>query len=263
MKFHRAELVFLGYLALLLIACVVSYFSAVDLSAVSQRVNGDFVVEHLGHIKTYNNVILTILMGSIFIGLLGIFPFIRTSAREAGRLSIETEKLSKKTETFQQAALTDPLTGLQNRRYFDDALEQYLQEFANIDHPLGMIVMDLDHFKKVNDTYGHDIGDDVLRGVTKCLLDYTRYHDVVARIGGEEFAILAPNLDMRALSRLADRICGAVSEITFQADNVSFRVTTSMGLAMWDGREDGNDFYKRADKNLYKAKQGGRNRAVA
>ncbi|MDZ7823189.1 MAG: GGDEF domain-containing protein [Ahrensia sp.] len=152
-------------------------------------------------------------------------------------MEIESATLAKKTETYQQAALTDALTGLQNRRYFDDALGQYLEEFKAIGHPLGVIVLDLDHFKYVNDTYGHDVGDEVLRSVTKSLLDYTRYHDVVARIGGEEFAILAPNLDQRALQRLADRIRVAISEITFQAEKVHFQGDSKQGYCAlgWNG----------------------------
>lgn len=263
MRLYRSEIIFLGYLMLLSAAALLTYLSVNDLGAILEVVDNPQVNSDLEGIRSYILSVCLILAVCVVAGVAGIYPTIRRDAREHGRLSEETQNLTKKTETFQQAALTDPLTGLQNRRYFDDALNQYLEEFAAIGHPLGMIVMDLDHFKKVNDTYGHDIGDDVLRGVTKCLLDYTRYHDVVARIGGEEFAILAPNLDARSLQRLAERICNAVSEITYQAENVSFRVTTSMGLALWDGAESASKFVKRADQNLYKAKTGGRNRAVA
>lgn len=263
MRLYRSEVIFLGYLILLSVAGFLTYLSATDLAAMSNSVGSTQLGEGLQGVQSYIYAVCLILAACVIAGLVGIYPTIRRDAREHGRLSQVTMNLTKKTETFQQAALTDPLTGLQNRRYFDDALNQYLEEFSAIGHPLGMIVMDLDHFKQVNDTYGHDIGDEVLKGVTKCLLDYTRYHDVVARIGGEEFAILAPNLDARSLQRLAERICDAVSEITYSADNVSFRVTTSMGLALWDGAESSSSFFKRADQNLYKAKTSGRNRAVA
>ncbi len=106
-----------------------------------------------------------------------------------------TASLSARSQTLEQAALTDGLTGMQNRRYFDDALKEYLEEFRRIDKPVGLMILDLDHFKQVNDSHGHDIGDDVLRAVAECLKALTRYHDVVARLGGEEFAVVAPNMD--------------------------------------------------------------------
>ena len=100
---------------------------------------------------------------------------------------------------------------MQNRRYFDDALKEYLDEFRRIDKPVGLMILDLDHFKQVNDTHGHDVGDEVLRAVAGCLKDMTRYHDVVARLGGEEFAVVAPNMDTETLVRFAERIRKAIA----------------------------------------------------
>lgn len=263
MKLHRNEIMFLGYLALLAGVGLLVYRAASDLEMLASSYTSGGIADALHDIDSSLKT-LTWLMGAVVLaGLAGIYPTIRRNAQEHGRLSEATEKLTKKTETFQHAALTDPLTGLQNRRYFDDALDEYCEEFNAIGRPLGIIVLDLDHFKNINDTYGHDVGDDVLRGVTRCLLDYTRYHDVVARIGGEEFAILAPNLDMRSLNKLADRIRMAISEIVFNVDNVSLRVTTSMGIALWDGAEPATEFVKRADLKLYQAKADGRNRVAA
>ncbi|TGP31690.1 GGDEF domain-containing protein, partial [bacterium M00.F.Ca.ET.228.01.1.1] len=100
-----------------------------------------------------------------------------------GKLRAMTVSLSARSQTLEQAALTDGLTGMQNRRYFDDALREYLHEFRRIDRPVGLMILDLDHFKQVNDTHGHDVGDEVLRAVATCLRGMTRYHDVVARLG--------------------------------------------------------------------------------
>jgi len=144
---------------------------------------------------------------------------------------------------------------MQNRRYFDDALDEYLTEFARIKKPLGMMILDLDHFKNVNDTHGHDVGDEVLRRVAQCLQEFTRYHDIVARLGGEEFVIVAPNLSKENITRLADRIRVAISDLTIQTGNVSLKVTVSIGIAIWDSLESGEDFYRRADKKLYNAKR--------
>lgn len=263
MRIHKSELLFLGYLIPLAGAGVLAYFASEQLGNVVRGIADASARAEVEAVKTDLNTIWALMLVAVIGGMIGIYPTIRRYAHEHGRLSAEAKTLSKKSETYQQAALTDPLTGLHNRRYFDDALEQYREEFSAIGQPLGLIVLDLDHFKNINDTYGHDIGDDVLQGLTRCLLDYTRYHDVVARMGGEEFAILAPNLSQKALLGLADRIRIAVSEIMFAADNVHFRVTASMGIALWDGKETSADFIKRADKNLYEAKATGRNKAVA
>ena len=125
------------------------------------------------------------------------------------------------------------------------------------------MVLDLDHFKQVNDTHGHDVGDDVLRAVARCLKDLTRYHDVVARMGGEEFAIVAPNMDAELLGKFANRIRMAISQLTISSGNIRIRVTTSIGVAIWDGREGSEDLYRRADAMLYQAKREGRNRVCS
>lgn len=264
MKLHRSEIVFIGYLTMLVVASVLAFVAADKWATIAGSIDSEAsIAQEIQVALVFENAVWMVLVVALIFGVVGLYPVIRESAREHGRLSEVTQHLAKKTETFQQAALTDALTGLQNRRYFDDALVHYLDQFSAIGLPVGLIAMDLDHFKKVNDTYGHDVGDAVLRGVTKCLLDYTRFHDVVARMGGEEFSILAPNLDQVALQRLADRIRVAISEITFESDNVRFRVTTSMGVTLWDGSESAAAFLKRADRNLYRAKTTGRNRAVA
>ncbi len=200
---------------------------------------------------------------SVLFGLFFIYPLIRTQVKEQGKLRAMTESLSARSETLEHAALTDALTGMQNRRYFDDALKEYLEEFKKIEKPVGLMVLDLDHFKMVNDTHGHDVGDEVLRRVAACLQEFTRYHDIVARLGGEEFAIVAPNMSMDILIKFAERIRRAVSNLTIESGNVSLKVTISVGLAVWDGREGPDDFYRRADKLLYQAKRQGRNRVCA
>jgi two-component system cell cycle response regulator len=204
-----------------------------------------------------------LLATALFVGLFFIYPIIRTQAKEGGQLREMTESLSVRSQNLEQAALTDSLTGMQNRRYFDDALREYLEEFRRIDRPIGLMILDLDHFKMVNDTYGHDTGDDVLRAVAKCLKEMTRYHDIVARLGGEEFAIVAPNMDIDMLARLAERIRKAISILPITSGNVRLKVTTSVGLAIWDRKETMEQFYKRADAQLYEAKRKGRNMVCA
>ncbi len=204
-----------------------------------------------------------LLSTALFFGLFLIYPLIRTQAKEEYKLREMTQTLSARSETLEHAALTDGLTGMQNRRYFDDALREYLTEFKRIGKPIGLMILDLDHFKQVNDTHGHDVGDEVLRAVSNTLRDMTRYHDVVARLGGEEFAVVAPNMNEDQLFKLAERIRKAIAGQPVQTGSTRIRVTTSVGLAVWDGLESGEEFYRRADKQLYQAKRDGRNRVCA
>ena len=178
-----------------------------------------------------------LLATALFFGVFFIFPLIRTQVKEEGKLRAMTASLSARSETLEQAALTDSLTGMQNRRYFDDALREYLEEFRRIGKPVGLMILDLDHFKEVNDTHGHDVGDEVLRAVASCLKDMTRYHDVVARLGGEEFAVVAPNMDNDLLMKLAERIRKAIAAMAIVSGNVRLKITTSVGLGDlgWQG----------------------------
>jgi len=216
--------------------------------------------DYLGFLLFAAGVLLSI---ALFFGIFFIYPLIRTQVREEFKLRAMTETLSARSETLEHAALTDGLTGMQNRRYFDEALREYLAEFRRISKPIGLIILDLDHFKLVNDNHGHDIGDRVLREVASCLRDMTRYHDVVARLGGEEFAIVAPNMSEDLLLKFAERIRKSISALAIVAGNVRLKVTASAGIAVWDGRETAEEFYRRADKMLYEAKKLGRNRVCA
>lgn len=204
-----------------------------------------------------------LLATALTFGILLIYPQIRTQVREGGKLREMTELLSARSQTLEHAALTDGLTGMHNRRYFDDALREYLDEFRRIERPVGLMILDLDHFKMVNDTYGHDTGDEVLKAVAGCLKEMTRYHDIVARLGGEEFAIVTPNMEMEALYKLAERIRRAIAALPIMHGNVRLKVTTSVGLAVWDRRETMEEFFRRADSQLYHAKRQGRDRVSA
>jgi two-component system, cell cycle response regulator len=259
MRFHRSEIAFAIFMLLLLAAGGAVYFAHVTLDATHAAVLDG---SHQS-LKTYLMAGGILLVTAIVFGLCFIFPQIRNSAQEGGKLREMTQTLSARSETLEHAALTDALTGMQNRRYFDDALKEYLEEFRRIEKPIGLIVLDLDHFKTVNDTHGHDVGDEVLRQVSGCLRNFTRYHDIAARIGGEEFAVVAPNMDLDGLSKFAERIRRAVSDLVIVSGNVRLKVTTSIGVAAWDGIEAPDSFYRRADTMLYKAKREGRNRVCA
>ena len=197
---------------------------------------------------------------AVFGGLFWIVPLVRVQTRERGKLQSLAGALSERSRDLERAALTDVLTGISNRRYFDTALHQYLSEFSRIGKPLGILVLDIDHFKSVNDTYGHDIGDEVLKAVSSCMFEFTRYHDIVARLGGEEFAVVAPVMTAMELRALADRIRKAIARLPLEIGNVRLRVTVSIGLASSRPDDTPVSFLKRADVALYQAKQQGRNR---
>ncbi|EIM76221.1 hypothetical protein A33O_06100 [Nitratireductor aquibiodomus RA22] len=260
MRFHKAESAFFVFISLVLGAGgMLAYAYWLLRSGITTFP----VPQDLGSFIQLLFITGVLLATATIFGMFFIYPLIRTQVQEEGKLRAMTETLSARSESLQHAALTDSLTGMQNRRFFDDALREYLQEFRRIEKPVGLMVLDLDHFKQVNDTHGHDVGDEVLRAVARCLKDLTRYHDVVARMGGEEFAIVAPNMNNQSLVKLAERIRRAVDALTIESSNVNIRVTISVGLSIWNGRESAEEFYRRADKMLYEAKRLGRNRVCA
>lgn len=262
MRFHKSESAFFVLIVVILSACLVlhhAYHVLGPVGSLPQHEAGEAISTAIRMIFLAGVLIATALV----FGILFIYPQIRQQVREEGKLRQMTASLSARSVSLEHAALTDPLTGMQNRRYFDDALREYLEEFKRIEKPVGLMILDLDHFKQINDTHGHDVGDVVLREVAGCLRELTRYHDVVARLGGEEFAVVAPNMDAAALARFAERIRKAVAGMVVVSGNVRLRITTSVGLASWDGEEDADSLYRRADKQLYEAKRLGRNRVSA
>jgi two-component system, cell cycle response regulator len=259
MRIHRSELPVIVMLALFGVVAIGLLFAVMFLGGLG-------TVEFTGTMQNLSYSVyasLTFLASGLIIGVIYVLPTIRNQMRKEDSLQTLTESLSARSVTLEHEALTDGLTGMHNRRYFDDAMAEYLDQFRKIDKPIGLMILDLDHFKKVNDTYGHDVGDEVLRQIARCLQEFTRYHDVVARLGGEEFAVVAPNMSRESLFKLADRIRHAISSLNIKSGNVTLRVTMSIGLAIWDHKETAEELYKRADMQLYQAKRTGRNRVCA
>ena len=256
MRFHKAETAFFVFIAVVFLAGMV-LLHAYGLHAAAIQAGTYAVLDQ--HLFAAAVLIAT----AILFGIFFIYPIIRNQVREEGELRAMTAALSHRSETLQHAALTDPLTGMQNRRYFDEALREYLEAFRKVDKPLGLLIVDLDHFKQINDTHGHDIGDKVLREVGEGLRAITRFHDVLARLGGEEFALVVPNMDEDQLVEFADRIRGAVAQVAVASPRGRIRVTASVGAAVWNGSENADEFFRRADTQLYEAKRSGRNKVSA
>jgi diguanylate cyclase (GGDEF)-like protein len=165
---------------------------------------------------------------------------------------------------MEEMATTDGLTGLVNHRTFQERFAEMLARAERTGGKHALLLTDIDHFKKVNDTYGHPTGDVVLRGVAHVVRECVRKIDLAARYGGEEFAIVLEGTDLAGARQLAERIRGEVQKQVFQSSKGPFNCTLSLGIAVYpdDGR-DGKAIIANADQALYQAKHNGRNRAVA
>ncbi|HAA46737.1 MAG: PAS/PAC sensor-containing diguanylate cyclase [Halomonas sp. 54_146] len=164
-------------------------------------------------------------------------------------------------EQLRNLAMQDPLTGLLNRRSFMQAMNQeHARVKRRVDYSAGILMLDIDHFKQVNDTYGHAVGDNVLKAFASTILGNLRENDVFGRLGGEEFAILLPDTPLEGAISVAEKVRASVEAMRVGADGKRLGITTSIGvdkLRAEDKRPD--SALARADKALYKAKQNGRN----
>lgn len=173
----------------------------------------------------------------------------------------DSRELSDELTRVRLLSLTDELTGLPNRRAFMRRLEDEVARVQRYGFPLSFILIDMDHFKAVNDEYGHAAGDEVLRVYSKNILSIFRHHDMVARYGGEEFAVLLPNTDSDGAVRALNKVKRRASETRWQTNGaVSDVPTFSAGVSLYKPGESASAFIERADKALYRAKRLGRNR---
>ena len=159
-----------------------------------------------------------------------------------------------------EMVVSDPLTGLGNRRYFDRAIEPFFETLDSKGDAFSIMVFDIDHFKRVNDILGHDMGDQILKEVAARLVTNMRAIDVVSRYGGEEFMIAMPLTEESEALVAADRIRSLIAGTPIYVDGQALQITTSAGVAQVQKGEQLRDVFKRADDALYKAKQAGRNK---
>jgi len=156
----------------------------------------------------------------------------------------------------------DELTGVTNRRRFLELLRQRIRRAESLGTPLSMMILDLDYFKQINDTYGHLRGDEVLKALARICQDHMGEGEVLARIGGEEFALLMPDLDMNDAQKLAEQIRARVWQSPVALADIAIHVTVSIGVVQWQSGETQGELLSRADKALQSAKYTGRNRVV-
>lgn len=185
-------------------------------------------------------------------------------ARVKVQLKIKTlqDSLKKSNQALMELSNTDPLTHLSNRRFLMKTLEKELQRCERSQKPMALIMVDVDHFKPVNDTYGHQQGDVVLQTLADQMKAHLRDYDLAARFGGEEFALVLPETALAEAVQVAERLRVAISELRIPADHNEIRLTISLGVATYPHPKvrTVDNLILEADRALYNAKEKGRNR---
>ena len=180
------------------------------------------------------------------------------------RIKTLTDQLEKANVQLEELAVTDPLTTLRNRRYLYQELEREFNRARRYGHPLAVMMLDIDHFKRVNDTWGHQTGDRVLHLLGEVLKASTRNTDLVGRFGGEEFMVIAPETGFDVVEIVAERIHVNVKQRSMAEGGGIPSVTTSIGVATTEHPEAGStdELVRQADEALYRAKREGRDRVI-
>jgi diguanylate cyclase (GGDEF)-like protein len=222
-----------------------------------------------GEDTEYNGFLLPLLSGKKVMGCLLLWgaelcqedmPAFSLFASQVA-VAFENARLVAK---ISQLAITDELTGLYNRRGLYEIGRLEIERSHRYGMPLAAIVIDIDHFKRVNDRFSHAVGDQVLRNFAKCVQDNTRELDIVGRIGGEEFVVLLPGSNQGSAQETADRLQGIIANLVTSVEDGDITITVSQGVAVMESSmKDLNDLIQAADRALYKAKEAGRNRVVS
>ncbi len=194
-----------------------------------------------------------------------VSPILNSRDEVIGALEVFSDNTSRlqalsRIEELEQLALLCPLTGMGNRRYTQMALDNAFQELRRYGWGFGVLFIDIDHFKQVNDTYGHGVGDEILIMVASALRSGLRSFDFVGRWGGEEFIVLLPNITDDVLKRVAERCQVLVRDATYQHEGKTIQVTVSMGGVLADPEETVEQCVDRADRLMYESKAAGRDR---
>lgn len=221
-----------------------------------------FTIASIAVILTANMFLeLHLSQTAIMSSVLGLIIGSLLSRIYTNKITDYENSLQEKNAALGILASTDDLTGIMNRRIFKKVSERYFETVQRDNSDLTLLLLDLDHFKKVNDTYGHQVGDQLLIRFVEVIGPILRKSDILARVGGEEFAILLFKTDAEGAFTLAEKIRKEVESMTINCQGQDIYITTSIGIAQ--NRESDKAFdeiYARSDKALYKAKEQGRNR---
>jgi diguanylate cyclase (GGDEF)-like protein len=175
------------------------------------------------------------------------------------RLQSQLVEIGTLQNELHSQAIRDPLTNLFNRRYLDETFDRELARAAREDYPVCVIMLDIDHFKKVNDTYGHEAGDFILKAMAKTLSERNRRGDFTCRFGGEEFVVVMPNMAMDTAYKRAEDLRIALNSLNIPYGRFNLTITISIGIASYPNNgEDRESVLRAADRAMYAAKQAGR-----
>ncbi len=229
-------------------------------------ITGALLAEHGQNALPLIDCVTRAVMMTTEVGLSAYFDNV-THFTTQDRLDHETRSLQEKVRSLEEMAYVDGLTWLFNRRYFDLALAAEIARADRQQVPLALLIVDVDHFKHINDTYGHDAGDRVLCQVSEIIRQSARRSDIVARFGGEEFTLILPGTARDAALQVAERLRHLIEETTLylgddRNEAQAVRMTVSGGLAALGPNRTAQDLIKEADRALYRAKETGRNRIM-
>jgi len=224
-----------------------------------------FVIGYLGYMIVFWNKHASLL--DLLVP--GVFFFGACFVWLSSVLALQTAMDVMRITALEHETLTDPLTGVYNRRFMEQRLREEVSKARRYHFKLAVLLLDLDHFKRVNDELGHQAGDQVLIEIGNLVNRELRDSDILARYGGEEFLVIAPNTEPSASISLAERLRKRIESHTFLTDfnkdpKLEIQITVSIGAANFgDSSNDEESLIQVADKNLYRAKHGGRNQVVA
>jgi len=194
---------------------------------------------------------------------LSILPLFNPQGIVTHLVAIErdvTEQINIR-EQLEILSRTDPLTGLLNRRVFDEITENEFSRYKRNQETYSLLMLDIDHFKKINDKYGHPVGDDVLKSTAESFKSNLRLHDKIARIGGEEFCVFLPDTNKQIAFEVAEKLRETILNTSIPSQSGDISITISIGVSEVENTDtDHVGILKRADENLYEAKKTGRNR---
>lgn len=213
--------------------------------------------------RTEASLLLVMIFGASILGVFVVYPSVRREVRNRVLFHEMSIRAELEALTHLEAAQTDMLTQIGNRRFFDLALAEMTRSHNKENGLLSLMMLDIDHFKEVNDQFGHDAGDHAIQSIATILNDVTRSDAKIARFGGEEFAVLVADLDAESVASIAERIRRAVAAYDFSHDGNDIRLTVSIGTTNMRTDDTTGTFVKRADVLLYRAKESGRDQVCS
>lgn len=216
-----------------------------------------WLADALSPLMTRTGALYLLLLSAVTLGMIGLY---RRAAVSVRKRELAHKRLRRSHERYRELSCRDALTGLYNRRAYQNDLVREIQRAQRYGHSLSVALLDIDFFKKINDLYGHETGDRVLRHLAKLIRSTIREADVAYRFGGEEFIIILPETDVIAAETVIKRLQAALLDIEANADeDIGFPVTFSCGIAAYQQKDTARELFERADALLYVVKANGRN----